>query len=200
MSENPFEAPKPALDRPVGEPMAYQHDGSGRSYVRQVNVVASLMIAQGVLMLLFALVTVGYAVFFGSMQSWMSAAEQARLERELPAAQRQFLAIIFWCWSVFFRLAVRAVHHGRLSQFGPESPLVRHCYLVDRIRNDAHLLLRTDWHPVVDLRTDHLFPSCRCRSFSHAKRGNAEITSRCDVCAMNLGLDRRVICSFVCFS
>lgn len=116
MSENPFEAPKPASDRPAGEPMPYQHDGSGRSYVRQVNVVASLMIAQGVLMLLFALVAVGYAVFFGNMQSWMSAAEQARLERELPAAQRQFLAIIFWCWSVFsVLLAVLFITAGCLN-------------------------------------------------------------------------------------
>ncbi len=46
MSDNPFEAPTPA-EQKVEQTFDYQHDGTGRAFVRQVSVVSVLMIAQG---------------------------------------------------------------------------------------------------------------------------------------------------------
>ena len=70
MSDNPFQAP-------LKQPSHYHPpQGFGRGYVKQVPVIASLMIAQGVLLLILAIVCVGYAFLFSNMDSFLPPDEQ----------------------------------------------------------------------------------------------------------------------------
>ena len=94
MSENPFESPQPD-EAKSSETFDYQHDGSGRTFVRQVSVVASLMIVQGALMVLFALFCAGYALFVDNIETLLPAQEQAEFRKALPEGQRVILTSMF---------------------------------------------------------------------------------------------------------
>ena len=94
MSQNPFESPKPTETKkePTGGSLAYQHDGSGRTFVRQIGIVAGLMIAQGVLTSLFSIFCVGYSVMMMNFDAFDPGGE---LNDAFPAEQRQVLVLLF---------------------------------------------------------------------------------------------------------
>ncbi len=94
MSDNPFEAPKPldsTLSSPKDSDQHYYHDGSGRVFVRQVTAIAMLMIVQGVLLAIFGLFCVGYAIFFGHIDSFMPASARVEIDAQLPPDLRTYM-------------------------------------------------------------------------------------------------------------
>jgi uncharacterized membrane protein len=98
MSDNPFQTPISAKQRSEENLEQYRHDGSGRTFVRQVDVISILMIVQGVFLLLFALFCLGYAIFFGNMDSFLPEKERAEFERQLPPDSRTMMIIMFGAW------------------------------------------------------------------------------------------------------
>ncbi len=103
MSDNPFEAPKPldsTLSSPKDSDQHYHHDGSGRVFVRQVTVIAILMIVQGVLLAIFGLFCVGYAIFFGQIDSFIPAEARVEIDAQLPPGQRTLMIWLFGVWAV----------------------------------------------------------------------------------------------------
>jgi hypothetical protein len=99
MSHNPFEAPAPA-EKKVEETFVYEHDGSGRTYVRQVSVVSALMIAQGILMFLFAVGCIGYSIVVANLGKIMPLEEQANFEASFPESTQVMMTSIFGFWGV----------------------------------------------------------------------------------------------------
>ena len=97
MSHNPFEAPQPAETKVV-ETTEYVHDGSGRTYVRQVSVVASLMIAQGILMFVFAVGCIGYSIVFANIDEIVAADEKANFQNSFPESTQLMVTSIFGFW------------------------------------------------------------------------------------------------------
>jgi hypothetical protein len=89
VSDNPFQTPQQMSSGqpPIGSP------NQGRSYVSQVPVIAALMIAQGVLLLIYALVIVAYAIFFTQMDAFMPPEAQAEFEAQM-AGQTTILAVV----------------------------------------------------------------------------------------------------------
>lgn len=115
MSHNPFEAPAPAEKR-VEETFIYEHDGSGRTYVRQVGVVSALMIAQGILMFLFAVACIGYSIFFANLGKIVSLEEQANFEANFPESTQMMMTSIFGFWgAISIPLAILYLIAGVLN-------------------------------------------------------------------------------------
>ena len=83
MSENPFQAPQqpPPGQPPIGAP------NLGRSYISQVPVISALMIAQGVLLLIFAILMIGYAIFFTRLDAFMPPEAQAEFQAQMQGQQ-----------------------------------------------------------------------------------------------------------------
>lgn len=103
MSENPFKTPQPidsSLSARKDTDQTYYHDGSGRVFVRQVNVIAILMIIQGVLLAIFGLFCVGYAIFFGNIDSFIPATARGEIDAQLPPGQRTLMIWLFGVWAV----------------------------------------------------------------------------------------------------
>lgn len=89
MSDNPFEAP--------GTNQNYDFQPgpggkTGRGYVQQVPVIASLFIVQGILLFLFGLLGTGYAFFFTQMPEFMPPPNQQNAQMQAQLEQQTFIA------------------------------------------------------------------------------------------------------------
>ena len=89
VSENPFQAPQqmPPGQPPIGSP------NLGRSYVSQVPVIAALMIAQGVLLLIYAILMTCYAIFFTRLDAFMPPEAQAEFQAQMQG-QQTIIAVV----------------------------------------------------------------------------------------------------------
>ena len=103
MSENPFQAPH-QIDPYGHTPMNLQ--GVGRGYIQQVPVIASLMIVQGVLLLMFSLLMLAYSFFAPQFFAFMPPEQQAEFQGQMQQ-QTMILTIVFGVASALtFSLAV----------------------------------------------------------------------------------------------
>ncbi len=99
MSENPFESPRPVEQLPV-ENANYVHDGTGRGYVRQIGVVAWLMMIQGVLMLMFATFSLVFTLFMANLETLMPVQQREQFERDFPPEMQSMLTGVYGVWGV----------------------------------------------------------------------------------------------------
>lgn len=111
MSDNPFQAPikQPSHYHPAqGGPQ-----GFGRSYVKQVPVIASLMIAQGVLHLILAIICVGYAFLFSNLDSFLPPDEQQ------PEVTEQMMSVVsIVCIVLSVAAGILSILHFVAAYFG----------------------------------------------------------------------------------
>lgn len=114
MSDNPFQAPvhQPPQHYPQGTP-----EGLGNAYVKQIPVIASLMIAQGGLMLLMSAALLVNAFLFTRMDQLMPADEPKppQLEQMLEIQQSIF-PIVFGAISA--GVGVLSILHFVAAYFG----------------------------------------------------------------------------------
>ena len=99
MSDNPYRnlnSPENKPDKTFG-----QHDGSGRTFVNQVGVISGLMIAQAVLLLLFAIFCIGYAIVMANISTIMPPEARAEFEQQMPPGQARMLTYVFAVWGAF---------------------------------------------------------------------------------------------------
>jgi len=110
MSENPFHAPQSVPpSSPKQGNTEYVHDGSGRSSVRQVNVIAWLMIVQGILILLFSAFAFVYAYYITHIDSFFDGATAKELQQQMPPEFRERYYWLFTVWGII--AAILAILH-----------------------------------------------------------------------------------------
>ena len=93
MSNNPYQTPPQA---PYGGP-GYgpgKQQNYGRGFVQQIPVISALMIVQGVLYLLLAMLMFGYAFFFSQMDKFMPAGEQAEFREQFQQSEGIVVSIV----------------------------------------------------------------------------------------------------------
>ena len=104
VSNNPFQAPSDQ-----------KHPGystapmTGRGYIQQIPVIASLMIVQGVLYLILALIMFGYAVLFSQIENFVDQAEAAQMQEEfqdMPGGVTFMIVLFFLVGLPIFALAI----------------------------------------------------------------------------------------------
>ncbi len=93
MDQNPFDTPQP-VKHSAGQTVEYLHDGSGRSYVKQIGGVALLLILHGIVLLLFAVLVFGMGYFYANMDSIIPATERAEMDKAFPPAMREMTSFI----------------------------------------------------------------------------------------------------------
>lgn len=110
VSENPFQAPSQARPPNYGPP-------SGAGYVKQIPVIASLMIVQGSLLLILVLVMVGYAFMFSKLMEMAgNDPQQPPQVKEMLKVQQQVLPYIFGAIAIF--AGILAIMHFVAAYFG----------------------------------------------------------------------------------
>jgi len=96
VSDNPFASPHPVKP---GMPAPQHQPSAGRGYVQQVPVIASLFIAQGVLLLLMTAYFTFTAVFMSNMDKFMPP------EAQQGAEFQEMMDVQQWIFGVGFGIA-----------------------------------------------------------------------------------------------
>lgn len=144
---------------------------TGRSYKQQIPVVASLVIAQGVLYPHLTLMIFGYAVLFSQTENFVDEAKAARMQEEFPEMPGG-ASLLSSCssWSAFRFLHLPScvlwpllVDSNWWIQIS--FPHLPHGDTVPRPRRVIDMLLRTNGNWAGHLWTDHLFQSDCQQSF-----------------------------------